>query len=511
MGMQSICFDTKQQPYAADVFGHVCHLMRKALFWCTDNYYVNEEDNMSVDQTKYSYAGVIGEGYFCVVKQYRRISDGASFACKELRYKNRLNPDYQYRLAREIEMARDLSECEQIIDVVDYKIDHDSNEVWYLMPMADANLYSYIKSNNTKLSAEDRFHLIKQVIQAMSYAHDRSWLHRDLSPHNVLVFYNNDQLPKIVVSDFGLGKNAESLSYYTQSGEQGYGAPLYVSPEQKEDLNKASVQSDIYSIGKLMFFIMTGRDPMDNYSCLISTIVYRCIEEQPDKRYPDLRSLSAHLDNIERISADMSFPIETTTMNDYLLNTKEFEWDTFHLLAVKGLHHSHPFHDYIKPIVTFLNDKPSMVKHYCEFAARDLSRFIDTFIKALDEIDKILGWPFSFMSDIGRFLSNIYRFTNDNHVKLSCLNRLWRLGFISDQWSVQDILLELLATDVPDEIVQQFASAIGDSPRELDVKKICSRKISQYPIKHAMLECHRKAKMIKDEKRKMVFADEDYI
>lgn len=466
---------------------------------------------MSVDQTKYRYVGVIGEGYFCVVKQYIRISDGASFAYKELKSKNRLNPDYKSRLAREIKMARDLSECEQIIDVVDYKIDHDSNEVWYLMPMADANLYRYIKSNNTKLSVEERFHLIKQVIQAISYAHDRSWLHRDLSPHNVLVFYNNDLPPKIAVSDFGLGKNAESLSYYTQSGEQGYGAPLYVSPEQKEDLNKASVQSDIYSIGKLMFFIMTGRDPMDNYSCQISTIVHRCIEEKPDKRYPDLKSLLVHLDSIERVSADMSFPIETTTMIDYLANTKAFEWDTFHLLAVKGLHHTHPFDEYIEPIVTFLNDKPSMVKHYCEFAARDLSRFIDTFIKALDEIDKRLGWPFKFMSDIGRFLSNIYRFTNDNHVKLSCLNRLWRLGFIADQWSVQDILLELLATDVPDEIMQQFASAIGDSPRELDVKKICSRKISQYPIKQAMLECHRKAKMIKDENRKMGGADEYFI
>ncbi|MGR1788467.1 protein kinase domain-containing protein, partial [Salmonella enterica] len=108
-------------------------------------------------------------------------------------------------------------------------------------------------------------------------------LHRDLSPNNVLIFDD-----KVVVSDFGLGKDYENLTKQGYSSVQGYGNINYVAPEQQDKLSAATKRSDVYSLGKLLYFILTGKNPRnardsEMYASLISTATL----ESPENRYSD--------------------------------------------------------------------------------------------------------------------------------------------------------------------------------------------------------------------------------
>lgn len=174
--------------------------------------------------------GLKGHGYFCQVKLYRNVTTGKEFAFKELKKEHYPKVEFCYRLTREINILKELKGCDHIISLLDYGEDPSKESLWYLMPYASDNLFNYIRKHNSTLSLEDRFAIIGQVIHAIKYAHERSILHRDISPNNVLVFFENDQLI-IKVADFGLGKDAESISHYTASSASGYGQILYVSPE----------------------------------------------------------------------------------------------------------------------------------------------------------------------------------------------------------------------------------------------------------------------------------------
>jgi serine/threonine protein kinase len=179
--------------------------------------------------------GLKGQGYFCFVKKYEHETTNVTYALKELKKEHYPREEYRYRLTREIKLLEDLQGCENIITLVESGHDEEKQKLWYLMPFANQNLYQYIKSNNGNLGQETKYEIVEQIVNAIRYAHSKNILHRDISPNNVLVFLTDGKLV-IKVCDFGLGKDTESLSFYTGSSASGYGQILYVSPEQRDQL-----------------------------------------------------------------------------------------------------------------------------------------------------------------------------------------------------------------------------------------------------------------------------------
>ncbi len=117
-----------------------------------------------------------------------------------------------------------------------------------------------------KLSTEARLDLFIQVCHAVQHAHQKGIIHRDLKPSNILVtLYDGVPVPKVI--DFGIAKATEGrlteATVYTQL-HQFIGTPAYMSPEQAEmsglDLD---TRSDIYSLGVLLYELLTGRTPLD--------------------------------------------------------------------------------------------------------------------------------------------------------------------------------------------------------------------------------------------------------
>jgi eukaryotic-like serine/threonine-protein kinase len=136
--------------------------------------------------------------------------------------------------------------------------------------------------------------LMEKITRAVEYAHGRGILHRDIKPGNILI----DERGEPLVSDFGLAKSLGANSDLTRT-LTAFGTPGYIAPEQARsaaaDLTAAA---DIYSLGAVLFFLLTGRTPFVGENALV------VLRQAADTPAPKLRSLNSSLDrDLETICA----------------------------------------------------------------------------------------------------------------------------------------------------------------------------------------------------------------
>lgn len=158
--------------------------------------------------------------------------------------------------------------------------------------------------------------ILSKVARAVFFAHQHGVLHRDIKPANILL--DRDGEPH--VGDFGLAKELESDSDLTRSGAI-LGSPNYMSPEQAcGDVSTLSVATDIYSLGAILYEILTGHPPFRAATPLetmrlvveqeaprpstsvgrvdrdLETICLKCLEKEPARRYATARDMADDLD-----------------------------------------------------------------------------------------------------------------------------------------------------------------------------------------------------------------------
>lgn len=413
--------------------------------------------------------GIKGHGYFCQVKLYRHVTSGQEFAFKELKKEHYAKDEYRYRLSREILLLEELQGCENIITLFDHGEDKAKESLWYLIPYASANLFNYIRKHNATLAPEERFAIIDQVIHAIKYAHERNILHRDISPNNVLVFLESDKLI-VKVADFGLGKDAESISHYTTSSATGYGQILYVSPEQRQKLKDASFPSDIYSLGKLVYFIFTGRDPDNMKPFEMSTLVSRATEEKPANRFKNIQEFDQHYTSLKGLQLNTSIPMEYITLLEVAESGEEIDFHYLHKILVQGNAFQHVYSDYIAPVVKLFSNTDYFNRYYAT-VGNAIVEFVATFSERLDECLNSVGWPFKAAGGFGTLLKKIVAAIPDEQVRLLCLKHLWRLAFEMDQWSVQRDVAEVFNDKyISAAIAPALAEFIIYSETEVDLQ-----------------------------------------
>jgi beta-lactam-binding protein with PASTA domain len=165
------------------------------------------------------------------------------------------------------------------------------------------------------LSNEESIEITRQILAAAEFAHGRGIVHRDLKPMNVLI----DREGRIRVTDFGIARAGGSE--ITQTGSV-MGTAQYLSPEQAQGLD-VTATSDVYSVGVMLFEMLTGRVPFDgdnavaiamkqvseqppppsqinpNVTPALDAVVLRALAKDPAARYPTAAAMRDALDEAE--------------------------------------------------------------------------------------------------------------------------------------------------------------------------------------------------------------------
>ena len=176
-----------------------------------------------------------------------------------------------------------------------------------------------------KLTIRERLNLFVQICQAVQHAHQKGIIHRDIEPSNILVSVENDRaIPRII--DFGVAKaTGKPLTERTHATEdaQLLGTPEYMSPEQADMVTEDfDTRSDVYSLGVLLYVLLTGVLPFDSDTLRTGGIDrIRQIIRETDPRTPSTR-----LNKLgkEALSIAQNRRMEVQTLTKHL--KKELEW-----------------------------------------------------------------------------------------------------------------------------------------------------------------------------------------
>lgn len=186
-----------------------------------------------------------------------------------------------------------------------------------------------------------------EICQALSYAHNQGIFHRDLKPSNILLNLNSSNEIQVRLIDFGLAKVSELTGKTTEfQGKTLVGTPYYMSPDSAKGLSY-SVQSEIYSLGCILFESLTGSPPFKGETALetlsmhakdsvpelssltdedlpdaVQTTVGNCLHKSPDDRY-------SSVDELYQALAEIQKPVERIKEEPILQSTGSIKVQEF--------------------------------------------------------------------------------------------------------------------------------------------------------------------------------------
>jgi serine/threonine-protein kinase len=223
------------------------------------------------------------------------------------------------RFEREVRAMATLTHW-NTVEVFDYGHAEDGTFYYVMEYLPGLNLEDMVESYGP-LPPARTVHLLRQVCRALHEAHGIGLVHRDVKPSNIIACERGGVPDVAKLLDFGLVKTFDAGHNATKLTREGSltGSPGFVSPEQALGRNQLDVRSDIYNVGAVAYFLMTGRLTFERTSVIemlhaharepfvpdylfteavpadLQRVVGRCLEKDPDRRYPDALALDKAL------------------------------------------------------------------------------------------------------------------------------------------------------------------------------------------------------------------------
>ncbi len=237
----------------------------------------------------------IGRGGMAVVYRARDVRLRRKVALKVLPPELAFRADVKSRFLREAQMSAQLSHP-NIVPI--YTVDELDGVVFFAMGLVEGETLAQRLAHDPRPDLTFVRSLLREVADALAYAHARSVVHRDVKPDNILV----DRLTgRALVSDFGIARAAEGDSRLTVTGVA-VGTPAYMSPEQAMGEREVDGRADIYSLGIVGYQMLAGELPFKASNT--PSMLMKHISERPrplSEVRPDLPSNLAYA--IERAMA----------------------------------------------------------------------------------------------------------------------------------------------------------------------------------------------------------------
>ncbi len=224
--------------------------------------------------------------------------------------------DFALRFEREAQVMARLHHP-NIVTIFDFG-EIDRSEVgmetlfFFLMEFVDgSDLNRVIRGGG--LAPSEALALVPQICEALQFAHDEGVTHRDIKPANILL----DRKGQVKIADFGLAKliqGKETLAIGLTMTGTAMGTPQYMAPEQWESPEKVDHRADIYSLGVVIYELLTGQRPAGVFDppskrCQVDKridgVVMRAMERDPERRYQEAGEVG---DDVTRISAVKTRP-----------------------------------------------------------------------------------------------------------------------------------------------------------------------------------------------------------
>lgn len=194
----------------------------------------------------------LGSGGMSIVYRAHDLMLERTVAIKLLRKDYSNNPQFRQQFRQEAKAAASLSHP-NIVTVHDFGL--DSNQLFIIMEYVPGNDLKSLLKKNGKMSIPDSIDLMIQACAGIGYAHRAGLVHCDIKPQNMLV--TPDMRLKVV--DFGIARALANIAP-DEKTEIVWGSPHYFSPEQAAG-NAPSPASDVYSLGIVLFEMLTGELP----------------------------------------------------------------------------------------------------------------------------------------------------------------------------------------------------------------------------------------------------------
>jgi serine/threonine protein kinase len=161
----------------------------------------------------------------------------------------------------------------KVTDLID-----DGDTVAFVMEHIEGETLKEYLDRKGKLSDAEIKNLFSQMLEAVGYVHDKKLVHRDIKPSNFMI--NSEGQIKLL--DFGIAKNTDTNSAdYTQTGTtQNMGTPMYMSPEQIKSTKDVTLQSDIYSLGVVLWQMVMGKKPYDTHTISTFELQMKIVQDE---------------------------------------------------------------------------------------------------------------------------------------------------------------------------------------------------------------------------------------
>jgi len=262
------------------------------------------------------------------------------------------DPAFAERFAREAKAMARLNHP-GIVTIHDFG--QASGLFYFVMEFIDgANLGDLLR--NRHVSPREALQIVPQICDALQYAHDQGIVHRDIKPENILL----DRQGRVKVADFGLAKlmgtaeeatgkpGVRSAPSPLTEAEKVMGTPQYMAPEQREHPLEVDHRADIYSLGVVLYQLLTGKLPEKpieppsrrvQVDVRLDQIVLRALEEDPERRYQSVSALKSRVETIAatpRLDQKRLQTDETRSVTDFDRVPWQI-WIVVIFLAIEGV------------------------------------------------------------------------------------------------------------------------------------------------------------------------------